>query len=76
VHVDVDQARRNIESRDVERVIGRILDARSDPRHAAVADGDVHNPVAAIGRVDHMPTLQHQVVLHTVSFQTPCSSSM
>ena len=63
VHVDIDQARRDVETGDVDyfESFGGI-DSRSDSRDLAVADGDVAHGVDVVLGVDDAAALQKQII--------------
>ena len=64
VDVDVDEARSDIEPRDVDHLQGAgRIEAGGDRRHLAVRDGDITHGTDPVAGVDDVATFQQQIVL-------------
>jgi hypothetical protein len=62
MNVYVDKPRRDVQARDIKRKARSVLNAGLDADDPATSHGDVHDPIAIVGRVDHMPVAQQEVV--------------
>ena len=62
--VQVDQAGRDDEARDVAHIGARVVKPVADLRDLAGGEGDIGDPVEILRRVDDAPALEDEVVGH------------
>ena len=76
VSVQIDEARHHQEAGRVQH-LGRILDRKvaGNGRDPTPLDGHVQEASPAIGRVDHLPPFQKQIVVFSGAHHTDSSSS-
>ena len=62
--VEVDQAGRDDEAREIADVGAGVVEPIADLRNLAAREGDIRHPVEILRRVDHAPALEDEVVGH------------